>query len=37
VYLCWRHGEDAVSHWHEVEGGYEGRRPIDAHLLSETT
>jgi hypothetical protein len=37
VYLCWRHGEDAVSYWHETDGGYEGRRPIDAHLLSETT
>ena len=37
VYLCWRHGEDSVSHWHDVEGGFDGRRPIDAHLLSETT
>lgn len=37
VYLCWRRGEDRVSHWHEVDGGFAGRRPIDAHLLSETT
>jgi hypothetical protein len=37
VYLCWRHGEGAVSYWHDVEGGFDGRRPIDSHLLSETT
>lgn len=28
VYLCWRYGEERVGHWHEVEGGYAGRRPI---------
>lgn len=28
VYLCWRSGEAAVAHWHEVDGGYRGRRPI---------
>lgn len=28
VYLCWRMGEDEVSYWHEVDGGYRGRRPI---------
>lgn len=37
VYLCWRLGEAEVSFWHEVDGGFEGRRTIDAHLLSETT
>ncbi len=37
VYLCWRQGEDSVSHWHELDGGFIGRRPIDAHLFSETT
>lgn len=29
VYLCWQHGEDAVEHWHEVDGGFAGRQPID--------
>ncbi|HZH13333.1 MAG TPA: DUF2203 domain-containing protein [Archangium sp.] len=28
VYLCWRFGEPAVSHWHELEGGFAGRQPI---------
>ena len=37
VYLCWRQGEASVTHWHELDGGFGGRRPIDAHLFSETT
>lgn len=28
VYLCWRYGEPEVGYWHEVDGGYRGRRPI---------
>lgn len=28
VYLCWRLGEDRVTHWHEVESGFGGRKPI---------
>jgi hypothetical protein len=30
VYLCWRPDEDRVSHWHEVDTGFGGRRPLDA-------
>jgi hypothetical protein len=29
VYLCWELGEDRVAHWHELEGGYGGRQPLD--------
>ena len=29
VELCWQVGEDAVSHWHPLEAGYRGRKPID--------
>ncbi len=29
VYLCWRYGEPAVAHWHELETGFSGRQPID--------
>jgi hypothetical protein len=29
VYLCWRFGESEVSHWHGLQTGFEGRRPID--------
>lgn len=28
VYLCWRMGEPAVAHWHTLEGGFAGRRPV---------
>jgi hypothetical protein len=28
VWLCWRLGEDRVSHWHEHERGFAGRRPL---------
>ncbi len=37
VYLCWRHGESSIAHWHDLDGGFGGRQPIDAHLFSETT
>ena len=29
VYLCWKAGEDAVAHWHELDAGFAGRRPLD--------
>lgn len=28
VYLCWRLGEEAVEHWHELDAGYAGRQPL---------
>jgi hypothetical protein len=28
VWLCWRLGEDVVGHWHELESGFVGRRPL---------
>ena len=28
VYLCWRLGEDRVTHWHEVDAGFGGRKPL---------
>lgn len=36
VYLCWRRGEPEIVAWHEVDGGYKGRRPLtaeQAHLM----
>ena len=32
VYLCWQSDEPEVAYWHEVSGGYAGRRPITAEL-----
>ena len=28
VYLCWKHGEDQVNFWHDVDAGFTGRQPI---------
>lgn len=33
VFLCWRLGEEHVSHWHEVDTGFAGREPIDDVLM----
>jgi hypothetical protein len=29
VLLCWRMGENAIEHWHTVESGFQGRKPVD--------
>lgn len=29
VFLCWKPGEPAVGHWHDVEDGYAGRQPLE--------
>jgi hypothetical protein len=29
VLLCWRMGESAIEHWHTVDDGYKGRKPLD--------
>jgi hypothetical protein len=28
VFLCWRLGEAEVAHWHDVDAGFLGRRPL---------
>jgi hypothetical protein len=34
VMWCWKFGEPAVQHWHEVDSGYAGRQPIEALFAS---
>lgn len=29
AYLCWKHGEEGIGFWHDLEAGYGGRQPID--------
>jgi hypothetical protein len=29
VYLCWRLGEPQVMHWHELDAGVAGRKPLN--------
>lgn len=28
VWLCWKYGEDEVAHYHALEEGFSGRKPI---------
>ena len=28
VFLCWHPPEERVEYWHEIEAGYQGRRPL---------
>ena len=34
IFLCWRLGEERITHWHEIEAGFTGRQPIDGAILS---
>ena len=34
IFLCWRLGEDRISHWHEIDSGFAGRQPVDDAILS---
>jgi len=35
IFLCWRMGEEHITHWHEVDAGFSGRQPIDEGMLAE--
>lgn len=34
VFLCWRMGEERITHWHEIDAGAAGRQPVDDIILS---
>ncbi len=29
VYLCWKAGESDIRFWHQIQDGFEGRKPLD--------
>jgi len=29
VCLCWRRGESRIGHWHAIDEGFSGRRPLE--------
>jgi hypothetical protein len=29
VLLCWQGGEETITHWHERDGGFAGRKPVE--------
>ena len=35
VFLCWHLGEEHIAYWHEVDAGYDGRRPLHPEEFSE--
>lgn len=28
VFLCWRYDEEAITHWHRIQDGFAGRKPL---------
>ena len=32
VLLCWKLGEKGITHWHGVDEGFAGRKPIDDRI-----
>lgn len=32
VLLCWKLGEEKITHWHAAEEGFAGRKPIDERI-----
>ena len=28
IWLCWKLGEDGIAHWHELDAGIAGRKPL---------
>jgi hypothetical protein len=33
VLLCWKLGEPGITHWHGMQEGFAGRKPIDERIL----
>ncbi len=33
ILLCWKLGEKGITHWHGIEEGFAGRKPIDERIL----
>jgi hypothetical protein len=35
ILLCWKLGEEKITHWHSPEEGFKGRKPIDEQILKQ--
>jgi hypothetical protein len=33
ILLCWKLGEQGITHWHSTDEGFAGRKPIDDRIL----
>jgi hypothetical protein len=36
VWLCWKYGEPAVSHWHALDQGFASRKPLERDSIPPT-
>jgi hypothetical protein len=34
IFLCWKRGEPRITTWHELDGGFRGRRPLTEEMAS---
>jgi hypothetical protein len=34
ILLCWKRGEEKITHWHSTSEGFAGRRPIDDRIAN---
>ncbi len=32
ILLCWKFGEKSITHWHGLQEGFAGRKPIDQRI-----
>ncbi|HEX9110485.1 MAG TPA: DUF2203 domain-containing protein [Terriglobales bacterium] len=32
ILLCWKRGEEKITHWHSTSEGFAGRKPIDDRI-----
>ncbi len=35
VFLCWKSDEPALRYYHPINGGFQSRKPIPAHMFTE--
>jgi hypothetical protein len=33
ILLCWKLGEQGITHWHGLQEGFSGRKPIDERIM----
>ena len=34
ILLCWKRGEEKITHWHSTSEGFAGRKPIDDRIVN---
>jgi hypothetical protein len=34
ILLCWKRGEERITHWHSTSEGFAGRKPIDDRIAN---